>query len=44
MIDTLKNNLSQITHQKDRLNIQTPLAVLAAEYPGKVTFSSSLQL
>lgn len=41
MIDTLKDNLSQITYQKDRLNILTPLSVLAAEYPGKVTFSSS---
>ncbi|MEP7279380.1 MAG: phosphoadenylyl-sulfate reductase [Bacteroidota bacterium] len=41
MIDQLKNNMSQITHQKDRLNIRTPLSVLAGEYPGKVTFSSS---
>jgi phosphoadenosine phosphosulfate reductase len=41
MIDTLKNNLTQLTYQNDRLNIRTPLAVLAAEYPGKVTFSSS---
>ncbi len=41
MIDTLKNNITRLTYQKDRLNILTPLSVLAAEYPGKVTFSSS---
>ena len=42
MIDgTLKDNLTQLTYQKDRLNIRTPLSVLAAEYPGQVTFSSS---
>ncbi|GAC1432940.1 MAG: phosphoadenylyl-sulfate reductase [Chitinophagaceae bacterium] len=41
MIDKLKHNLPQITHQKDRLNIRLPLSVLATEYPGQVTFSSS---
>lgn len=41
MSDSLTDNLSRLTHQNDRLNIQTPLAVLAAEYPGKVVFSSS---
>ena len=42
MIDsTLKDSLTQLTYQKDRLNIRTPLSVLAAEYPGQVTFSSS---
>ncbi|HMC84783.1 MAG TPA: phosphoadenylyl-sulfate reductase, partial [Chitinophagaceae bacterium] len=40
MIETL-NNLSQITHQIDRLNIRTPLSVLAAEYSGRVVLSSS---
>ena len=33
--------LPPLTYQSDRLNIGTALAVLAKEYPGKVTFSSS---
>lgn len=41
MPNQLKNNLAQLTYQSDRLNIQTPLSVLAKEYPGKVVFSSS---
>jgi len=41
MIDALTDNISRITHQNDRLNILTPLSVLAAEYPGKVIFSTS---
>jgi phosphoadenosine phosphosulfate reductase len=41
MIDQLAHNLSEITHQTDRLNIRTALSVLANEYPGRVTFSSS---
>ncbi|MEP6750293.1 MAG: phosphoadenylyl-sulfate reductase [Bacteroidota bacterium] len=41
MIDQLKNNLLQLAHQKDRLNIRMPLSVLASEYPGKIIFSSS---
>jgi len=41
MIDKPTHILPQIAHQKDRLNIVTALQVLAREYPGKVTFSSS---
>lgn len=44
MSDSLTDNLSRLTHQNDRLNIGTPLSVLAAEYPGKVVFSSSFSL
>ena len=41
MPNQLTNNLAQLTYQSDRLNIRTPLSVLAKEYPGKVVFSTS---
>ncbi len=41
MLNQLTHKFPQITYQSDRLEIATALAVLAKEYPGKVTFSSS---
>ena len=41
MLHQLTNKFPQITYQSDRLNFAAELAVLAKEYPGRVTFSSS---
>ncbi len=41
MPNQLTSSLAQLTYQSDRLNILTPLSVLAKEYPGKVVFSTS---
>jgi phosphoadenosine phosphosulfate reductase len=41
MLHQLTNKFPHITYQSDRLNITTSLAVLAKEYPERVTFSTS---
>src|ERR1700733_11274221 len=41
MKDNLKNNVSNLLHQTNGLSITEVLTLLAKEYPGKVTFSTS---
>jgi phosphoadenosine phosphosulfate reductase len=41
MKDNLKNNVSNLLHQTNGLSITEVLTLLAKEYPGKITFSTS---
>ncbi|MEI9934934.1 MAG: phosphoadenosine phosphosulfate reductase family protein [Ferruginibacter sp.] len=41
MKDTLKDEVSKLLHQTTGLSISETLALLAKQFPGKVTFSSS---
>jgi phosphoadenosine phosphosulfate reductase len=41
MKDSLKNSVSNLLHQTNGLSITEVLTLLAKEYPGKVTFSTS---
>jgi phosphoadenosine phosphosulfate reductase len=41
MSSTLQSNLSDLTHQSDRLSIHEFIKLLTAQFPGQVTFSTS---
>jgi phosphoadenosine phosphosulfate reductase len=41
MSSTLLSNLSDLTHQSDRLNIHEFIKLLTEQFPGQVTFSTS---
>ena len=41
MKDSLKNSVSNLLHQSDGLSITEILTLLAEQFPGKVTFSTS---
>jgi len=41
MSSTLQSNLSDLTHQSDRLSIHEFIKLLTEQFPGQVTFSSS---
>lgn len=41
MSSPLQSNLSDLTHQSDRLNIRDFIKLLTEQFPGKVTFSTS---
>ena len=44
MSDTVTENIQKITHQISRLNTAEALSLLANEFPGQVTFSSSFSI
>src|SRR3954464_2283732 len=41
MSSNLKSNLTDLTHQSDRLSITEFIKLLTEQFPGQVTFSSS---